>query len=25
MFRYLPKANVLHPWPDERFRVTHSR
>jgi RNA-directed DNA polymerase len=23
--RYLPKANVLHPWPDERFRVTHSR
>jgi RNA-directed DNA polymerase len=23
--RYLPKARVLHPWPDERFRVTHSR
>lgn len=23
--RYLPKARVLHPWPDERFRVNHSR
>jgi RNA-directed DNA polymerase len=23
--RYLPKARVLHPWPDDRFRVTHSR
>ena len=23
--RYLPKARVLHPWPDERFRVTLSR
>ena len=23
--RYLPKARVLHPWPGERLRVTHSR
>ena len=23
--RYLPKACVLHPWPDERFRVKYSR
>ena len=22
---YLPKARVLHPWPEDRFRVTHSR
>lgn len=23
--RYLPKARVLHPWPEQRFRVRHSR
>ena len=23
--RYLPKARVLHPWPEARFRVKHSR
>jgi RNA-directed DNA polymerase len=22
---YLPKARILHPWPDERFRVKYSR
>lgn len=22
--RYLPAIRVLHPWPEERFRVTHS-
>jgi len=22
--RYLPKARVLHPWPERRFRVRHS-
>jgi RNA-directed DNA polymerase len=23
--RYLPSARVLHPWPEQRFRVTYSR
>lgn len=23
--RYIPKARVLHPWPEARFRVRHSR
>jgi RNA-directed DNA polymerase len=23
--RYLPPVRVLHPWPEERFRVTYSR
>ena len=23
--RFLPSPLVLHPWPDQRFRVTHSR
>ena len=23
--RFLPSPRVLHPWPDQRFRVTHSR
>jgi RNA-directed DNA polymerase len=23
--RFLPPVRVLHPWPDQRFRVTHSR
>ncbi len=23
--RFLPPVRVLHPWPDRRFRVTHSR
>jgi RNA-directed DNA polymerase len=23
--RYLPPARVLHPWPEQRFRVAHSR
>jgi RNA-directed DNA polymerase len=23
--RFLPTPRVLHPWPDQRFRVTHSR
>jgi RNA-directed DNA polymerase len=23
--RYLPPVRVLHPWPEERFRVAHSR
>ena len=23
--RYIPKARVLHPWPEARFRVKHSR
>jgi RNA-directed DNA polymerase len=23
--RYLPSARVLHPWPEQRFRVAHSR
>jgi RNA-directed DNA polymerase len=23
--RFLPIPRVLHPWPDQRFRVTHSR
>ena len=23
--RFLPPPRVLHPWPDQRFRVTHSR
>jgi RNA-directed DNA polymerase len=23
--RYLPPVHVLHPWPEERFRVAHSR
>ena len=23
--RYLPKSRVLHPWPEERFRVKYSR
>jgi RNA-directed DNA polymerase len=22
--RYLPRPRVLHPWPEQRFRVTHS-
>jgi RNA-directed DNA polymerase len=22
---FLPPPRVLHPWPDQRFRVTHSR
>ena len=23
--RYIPQARVLHPWPEARFRVRHSR
>ena len=23
--RYLPKARILHPWPEARYRVRHSR
>jgi RNA-directed DNA polymerase len=23
--RYLPRVRVLHPWPEQRFRVKHSR
>ena len=23
--RYIPKARVLHPWPEARYRVKHSR
>jgi RNA-directed DNA polymerase len=23
--RFLPPVRVLHPWPDKRFRVSHSR
>ena len=23
--RYLPPPKILHPWPEQRFRVTHSR
>ncbi len=23
--RFLPPAHILHPWPDQRFRVKHSR
>jgi RNA-directed DNA polymerase len=23
--RYLPPVRVLHPWPEERFRVAYSR
>ena len=23
--RFLPSPRVLHPWPDQRFGVTHSR
>ena len=23
--RYLPRPHILHPWPNTRFRVKHSR
>ena len=23
--RWMPKAKILHPWPEERFHVRHSR